>query len=119
METNNEQSEDRLTVIGIGASAGGLQALQAFFEVLPADTGMSFVVIMHLSPEHESLLAELLQAKTRMPVRQVTERIALFGGRMEIDSSPGQGTRVTIYTPIAVQSLPTSDTSDLPAPSRV
>jgi signal transduction histidine kinase len=49
----------------------------------------------------------------------VRERIALFGGRMEIDSAPGQGTRVTIYTPIAVQSLPTSDTSDLPAPSRV
>ena len=59
--------------MGIGASAGGLQALQAFFEALPSDTGMAYVVITHLHPEYESHLAELLQTRTDMPVKQVTD----------------------------------------------
>ncbi|HRW10292.1 MAG TPA: chemotaxis protein CheB, partial [Caldilineaceae bacterium] len=54
----------RLSVIGIGASAGGLAALRILFSALPADTGMTFVVIMHLSPEHESALPTLLQPHT-------------------------------------------------------
>jgi two-component system CheB/CheR fusion protein len=62
---------DEITVVGIGASAGGLKALQAFFEALPDDTGLAYVVITHLHPEHESHLAELLQRHTQMPVRQV------------------------------------------------
>lgn len=66
-----------LPMVGLGGSAGSIPALQAFFESIPPDTGMAFVVIMHLSPEHESLLAELLQRSTRMPVIQVqdTERV--------------------------------------------
>jgi two-component system, chemotaxis family, CheB/CheR fusion protein len=63
---------DEITVVGIGASAGGLKALQEFFEALPADTGMAYVVITHLHPEHESHLAEVLQRYTYMPVQQVT-----------------------------------------------
>jgi two-component system CheB/CheR fusion protein len=64
---NNE-----IPVVGIGASAGGLKALQDFFGALPSGTGMAFVVITHLHPEHESHMAELLQRHTRMPVLQVT-----------------------------------------------
>lgn len=64
---------DGMTVVGIGASAGGLKALQSFFEHLPPDSSMAFVVILHLSPEHESNLAALLQSYTRMPVTQVNE----------------------------------------------
>src|SRR5512133_3635143 len=63
-----------LTIVGIGASAGGLAALQNFFTALPADTGMAFVVVTHLHPEHESHMAELLQKNTSMPTLQVTER---------------------------------------------
>ena len=63
---------DGFTVVGIGASAGGLKALQGFFEALPATTGMAYVVITHLHPEHESHLSELLQRSTQMPVQQVT-----------------------------------------------
>lgn len=69
--------EARLSVVGIGASAGGLTALRAFFAELPADTGMTFVVIMHLSPEYESSLPSLLQPYTAMPVNQVTEHIEM------------------------------------------
>jgi len=62
---------DEITVVGIGASAGGLRALQAFFEALPSDTGLAYVVITHLHPEYESHLPELLQTRTHMPVQQV------------------------------------------------
>ena len=64
-----------LTVVGIGASAGGLKALQSFFNALPSDTGMAFVVITHLHPEHESHMAELLQTHTQMPARQVNKKV--------------------------------------------
>lgn len=62
-------------VIGLGASAGGLQALKDFFTHMPAESGMAFVVIMHLSAKHESHAAALLQATTGMPVMQVTKNI--------------------------------------------
>ena len=62
----------KFPVIGIGASAGGLEALLRFFEQVPAHAGMAFVVMLHLSPEHESNAAEILQRATRMPVQQVT-----------------------------------------------
>jgi two-component system CheB/CheR fusion protein len=75
----NLRSSDtnELAVVGIGASAGGLKALQAFFESLPDNTGMAFVVITHLHPEHESHLAEILQNHTQMPVTQVGGLVAL------------------------------------------
>ncbi len=70
--TNRPQS---LTVVGIGASAGGLTALNSFFDALAANTGMAFVVVTHLHPEHESHMAELLQRHTQMPTLQVTKKI--------------------------------------------
>lgn len=60
-------------VVGIGASAGGLKALQTLLEHCPADTGMAFVVVMHLSPDHESHVAQILGKSTRMPVHQVRQ----------------------------------------------
>lgn len=64
-------------VIGLGASAGGLEALHTFFAHLRPDTGMAFVVILHLSPTHESQAAALLQRQTSMPVQQVTAVVPL------------------------------------------
>ena len=60
-------------VVGIGASAGGLAAFEAFFSAMPADTepGMAFVLVQHMAPDHESLLAELIRRRTRMQVLQV------------------------------------------------
>ncbi|HEX8281087.1 MAG TPA: chemotaxis protein CheB, partial [Chthoniobacterales bacterium] len=58
-------------VVGLGASAGGIAVLQQFFADMPPDSGLAFVVVMHLSPEHESQLAKILQSKTAMPVMQV------------------------------------------------
>jgi two-component system CheB/CheR fusion protein len=59
-------------VVGIGASAGGLQAVQQFFEYMPADNGMAFVVVLHLSPDHQSSAGKVIAARTKMPVIQLT-----------------------------------------------
>ena len=60
-------------VVGIGASAGGLEALEAFFDHLPRDTGLAFVVVQHLSPDFESLMDELLSRHTEIPIHRVTD----------------------------------------------
>lgn len=60
-----------LYVVGIGASAGGLEALEHFFRSMPLDTGMAFVVIQHLSPDFKSLMDELLARHTRMTIVRV------------------------------------------------
>lgn len=66
-----DASADPLRVVGIGASAGGLSALESFFENCPNDSGAAFVVIQHLSPKHESLMAGLLARRTSMPVTMI------------------------------------------------
>ena len=58
-------------VVGIGASAGGLTAIRTLLDHMPADSGMAFVVILHLSPKFVSTVDKILQAHTRMPVQQV------------------------------------------------
>lgn len=61
-------------IVGIGASAGGLEAFEAFFKACPVDMGMSFVLVPHLSPDYHSLLAEILQRCTSMPVAQAVDQ---------------------------------------------
>ena len=60
-------------VVGIGASAGGLEALQQFLTFLPSNTGMAFVIIQHLAPDHKSLLSDILGKYTVMPVKEVRD----------------------------------------------
>jgi two-component system CheB/CheR fusion protein len=59
--------------VGIGASAGGLEALETFFDNMSADSGLAFVVVQHLSPQYKSLMAELLSKHTLMPVHRVED----------------------------------------------
>lgn len=62
-------------VVGIGASAGGLDAFRKFFAHMPADSGMAFVLVQHLDPNHRSMLADLLRAHTAMPVVEATDGV--------------------------------------------
>jgi two-component system, chemotaxis family, CheB/CheR fusion protein len=66
-------------IVGIGASAGGLAAFEAFFSGMPpdADPGMAFVLVQHLAPDHSSILAELVQRTTRMKVFEVEDGVAV------------------------------------------
>ncbi len=69
--------EDTFPIVGIGASAGGLEALEQFLKGVPPDSGMAFVVVQHLDPTHTGMLPELLQRVTPMPVVQVAETVAV------------------------------------------
>ncbi|MFW6182898.1 MAG: chemotaxis protein CheB [Chloroflexota bacterium] len=93
-EPDQPGKEKRLTVVGIGASAGGLTALQDFFDTLPADTGMAFVVVTHMDPERESLLPEILQNHTEMPVQQVQDLTAIEADHVYV-IPPGRRILVT------------------------
>ncbi len=67
----SEKEPEMLIAVGVGASAGGLEAFTELLRHLPPNTGMAFVLVQHLAPHHESVLPELLSSKTGMPVVQV------------------------------------------------
>ena len=76
-DNNGESTQlqtQRITVVGIGASAGGIEALREFFDAVPADLGLAYVVIVHLSPDHNSELAAIIGRRTKMPVAEVNEQ---------------------------------------------
>ena len=74
---NSNEDVGTFPVIGIGASAGGLRALEDFFDNLPYDSGAAYVVIQHLSPDFKSLMKELLEQHTQMKIQRVTDRMDL------------------------------------------
>jgi two-component system, chemotaxis family, CheB/CheR fusion protein len=79
---NSSQKSARSTrtgspIVGIGASAGGLEAYTQLLRHLPTDTGMGFVLVQHLDPQHESALASLLAKATLLPVREVTDDLSV------------------------------------------
>jgi two-component system CheB/CheR fusion protein len=75
IKENNQSVQ--FPVVGIGASAGGLDAVKAFLKALPAKSGMAYVFIQHLSPNHDSILPEILQKVAPFPVQQITDNIHL------------------------------------------
>lgn len=75
-----EHGYHKLPVVGLGGSAGAIAALTRFFESTPAQTGLAYVVVLHLAPDHHSILAELLQRNCSIPVRA-----AEHGVRLEAD----------------------------------
>lgn len=72
-----QKKNSELIVVGIGASAGGLEALQDFFKNMPLKTGLAFVVIQHLSPDYKSLMDELLARETKIPIHIITDGIKI------------------------------------------
>jgi two-component system CheB/CheR fusion protein len=74
---SHPQTPPDFPVVGIGASAGGLEAIVQLLAGMPAKMGMAFVVILHLSPDHESNAAEILQRSTGLAVAQVTQDTAI------------------------------------------
>ena len=64
-------------IVGIGASAGGIEAIHDLFENMPANTGFSFVVVQHLSPDHKSLMPDLLSRHTPMQVFEAEDGMLL------------------------------------------
>ncbi len=75
MAKNNVK--DKFYVVGIGASAGGLQSIQELFDNIPSDTGMSFIIVQHLSPNFKSLMDELLSKHTEMKIKLAENNLSL------------------------------------------
>ena len=88
-EQNNEGFSIHMAgepfVVGIGASAGGLEALQQFFRFMPANSGLSFVVIQHLSPDYKSLMADILGKYTEMSVIQAEDGMTIEPNRVYLN----------------------------------
>src|SRR5215208_7091728 len=74
---NTEIKKKLFPIVAIGASAGGLEAFSELLKNLPEKTGMSYVYIQHLSPDHESKLDEILTRFTRMPVEEARENMRI------------------------------------------
>lgn len=82
-----------LLIVGIGASAGGLEAFKSFFGKMPADSGMAFVLVQHLAPNHTSMLSELVGRCTSMPVADA------------VDGEPVQADHVYVIPPDATLTI--------------
>ncbi|OIQ98975.1 chemotaxis protein methyltransferase cher2 [mine drainage metagenome] len=70
-----KQTDAGFHIVGIGASAGGLEAFEQFFRSIPPDSGMAFVLVSHLDPDHDSMLTEILQRTTTMPVVEARDHV--------------------------------------------
>lgn len=79
--TTNMQDDD-LFVVGIGASAGGLEALEAFFSQVPPDAPLAYVVVQHLSPDYKSQMVELLSKYTSLPVSEALDNTVIERGHV-------------------------------------
>ncbi len=107
--------KDEFFVVGIGASAGGLEALERLFQKMPADTGMGYIVVQHLSPDFHSLMDELLLRQTDLPIKTVSDgmlvepntiylmpakkEMIISGGKLLLtDKDPKQGLSLPIDT---------------------
>lgn len=76
-DSSSLENSELFPIVGIGASAGGLKAFEQFFDNMPADSGVAFVLVPHLDPSHVSLLPELLRHHTKMTVVQVNDGMKL------------------------------------------
>ena len=77
MNINPDTEIDTFPIVGIGASAGGLNAFTQLFKALPIDTGMAFILVQHLDPKHVSLLPDLIKRTTAMPVIEISDNLSV------------------------------------------
>jgi two-component system CheB/CheR fusion protein len=64
--------------VGVGASAGGMDAFKALVKAIPGNSGMAFILVQHLAPQYESILADILQKSTSLPVVEITDHIKVY-----------------------------------------
>lgn len=92
MASERKDSEFKF-IVGIGASAGGLEAIQKLLTVLPANTGFPFIIVQHLSPDYKSMLGEILGKYTEMPVVQVEDDMPVSANTVYV-IQPGKNMRI-------------------------
>src|SRR5450755_3870196 len=77
-------SPNHFPVVGVGASAGGLEAFKRLVKAIPEDSGMAYILVQHLEPTHESILADLLQKVTPIPVLEIANNVHVEPGHIYI-----------------------------------
>ncbi|MEO7768844.1 MAG: chemotaxis protein CheB, partial [Ferruginibacter sp.] len=77
-------SQNLFPVVGIGASAGGLEAFKKFIRAIPENSGMAYILVQHLHPQHESLLPEILQRLTPIPVVEISDNLHVDPNRIYV-----------------------------------
>jgi two-component system, chemotaxis family, CheB/CheR fusion protein len=82
--TSAKAASPPFPIVGVGASAGGLEAFTQMLSALPVDTGMAFVLVQHLAPTHSSLLADILSRTTAMPVTEVADGLRVQPNRVYV-----------------------------------
>ena len=107
-ETNNYN--DNFFIVAIGASAGGLQALETFFDNLPDHPHAAFVIVQHLSPDFETMMTEILQRRTTIPVKSIEDGLEIQPGRVYI-LPPGKH---LIVEDCCLRSIESPDSFDYP-----
>nr|WP_320012343.1 chemotaxis protein CheB [uncultured Desulfobulbus sp.] len=121
MAVNQHSSIPPLYYVGVGASAGGLEAIEHFFHKIPPQTGLAFIVIQHLSPDYKSLMVELLSKKTAIPVLRAEEgmiveqdtiylippqkNLTIFHGKLLLSDQPAQERHINLPIDIFFRSL--------------
>lgn len=91
---NKGKKDDKTFIVGIGASAGGLEALQKLLTALPSNTGFPYIIVQHLSPDYKSLLGEILSKYTDMPVVQVEDGMEIMPDCVYV-IQPGKNMRIS------------------------
>jgi two-component system CheB/CheR fusion protein len=108
----HEQGSDSFPIVGIGASAGGLEAFTQLLNALPEDIGMSFMCVQHLSPHQESILPELLSKETQLQVLQAKDGLKILRNHVYI--IPPNSVMTLIDGSIKLESRELSDSPFLP-----
>ncbi len=71
-------SQNRFPVVGVGASAGGMDAFKSLVKAIPENSGMAYILVQHLAPQYESILADILQKSTKLPVVEITDHLKVY-----------------------------------------
>ncbi|OQP54194.1 hypothetical protein A4D02_19935 [Niastella koreensis] len=83
-DKNKERSDNLFPVVGVGASAGGLEAFKRLIKAIPENAGVAYILVQHLEPSHDSMLVEILQKITSIPVLEVTNNVRVQPNRVYV-----------------------------------
>lgn len=83
-DKNKEHSDNLFPVVGVGASAGGLDAFKRLIRAIPENAGVAYIFVQHLEPSHDSMLVEILQKATSIPVQEITNNVRVEPNRVYV-----------------------------------
>src|ERR1044072_1746474 len=83
-DKGKERSDNLFPVVGVGASAGGLDAFKRLIKAIPENAGVAYILVQHLEPSHDSMLVEILQKVTSIPVQEITNNVRVEPNRVYV-----------------------------------